>query len=249
MRTSLSVVIGMYNEKENVEPVTSEIAGALEAAAIPYEIICISNGSTDGTEVALAEASRRNPRIRPIILKEKGYGNAVITGINAARNDLVILVVGDGQTDPKDMLKAYEVMEKTNVDIVKPRRTRKDDDIIRTALVKIYNLLVKVMFALPGWDVDGQPKVVKRDFFNKLNLESKDFFIDTEMMIKTKYLGGSVAETQVNWRPRKLGIPFIANALIATSWQYLKNILWWRIHYRRLIIQKLGARSKNTYKE
>ncbi len=240
MKKSLSVVMGMYNEAENVRPVTSEVGKALEATGIPYEIICVSNGSTDDTEAILAQLSKEDPRVHGIVLKEKGYGRAVITGFNAARNEWVTLVSGDGQVDPNDILKAYEALEKTDVDVVKPRRIRREDNFLRTCLVQVFNLLVKITFMLPGWDVDGPPKMMKRDFLNKLELQSNDFFIDAEMMIKTKYLGGTVAEIPVGWRERKRGTPFIANALMRTSWQYFKNLVWWRIHYRELVVKKLS---------
>ena len=76
MKKSLSVVMGMYNEAENVRPVTSEVGKALKAAEIPYEIICVSNGSTDDTEAILTQLSKEDPRMHGIVLKEKGYGAA-----------------------------------------------------------------------------------------------------------------------------------------------------------------------------
>ena len=143
MKTTLSVVMGMYNEAENVLPVISEVGRALEAVGIPYEIICVSNGSTDDTEKILEELSKKDQRVRGIVLKEKGYGRAVITGFNAAKNEWVTLVSGDGQVDPNDILKAYDTMEKKNVNVVKPRRVRREDNFLRTCLVQVFNLLVK----------------------------------------------------------------------------------------------------------
>src|SRR3989344_5645392 len=146
MKKSLSVVMGMYNEAENVRPVTSEVGKALEAAGIHYEIICVSNGSTDDTEAILTQLSKEDSGVRGIVLKEKGYGRAVITGFNAAKNDWVTLVSGDGKVDPNDILKAYDAMEKTGVDVVKPRRIRREDNFLRTCLVQVFNLLVKITF-------------------------------------------------------------------------------------------------------
>jgi glycosyltransferase involved in cell wall biosynthesis len=244
MKHSISVVMGMYNEKENVVPVITEVGKALETAQIPYEIICVSNGSTDGTNELLMELSKQDSHVKGIILQEKGYGRAVTAGFNTAENDWVTLVSGDGQVDPGDILKVYKAMEEKDVDIVKPRRIKRDDHFFRKSLVKIFNLIVKVLFLLPGWDIDGPPKLIKREFLNKLELESIDFFIDAEMMIKAKYLGGTMTEVPVGWRERERGTPFIANALIATSWQYLKNVMHWRIHHHKLVVEKLRSYKK-----
>src|SRR3989344_5503284 len=113
MKKSLSVVMGMYNEAENVRPVTSEVGKALKAAEIPYEIICVSNGSTDDTEAILTQLSKEDPRMHGIVLKEKGYGGAVIAGFNAAKNERVTLESGDGQVDPNDIMKAYEAIKRS----------------------------------------------------------------------------------------------------------------------------------------
>ena len=244
MKPSLSVVMAMYNEEENVEPVTAEAGSALEAADIPYEIICVSNGSTDRTNERLEALSQKDSRVRPIMLPKKGYGRAVIMGFNAARFPWVTLVSGDGQVDPRDLIKAYEAMEQTGVDVIKPRRIKREDGFHRVILAGIFNILLKMLFLLPGWDVDGPPKIMQKNFLDRLRLESKDFFIDAEIMIKTKYLKGRVAEVPVGWRERKRGNPFIARALMRTSWQYFKNLIWWRIHYRRLVVKALSGEAR-----
>ena len=244
MRSSLSVVIPMLNEEENVQPVTREISETLETASIPYEIICVSNGSTDRTEELITACSRENPHIRGVFLREKGYGLAVTVGFKAATMDLLTIVGGDGQVDPRDIVKAYEVMERTDVDIVKPRRTHRSDGWHRAFLAGGHTILLKLAFGLPGWDIDAPPKIIKRAFAERLQLESREFSIDDEIMIKTHYAGGSVAELDVGWRTREHGTPHVAKAILKVSWSMLKNIVKWRIHYRTLIADKVLARQK-----
>jgi len=244
MRSSLSVVIPMLNEEENVQPVTREISETLETASIPYEIICVSNGSTDRTEELITACSRENPHIRGVFLREKGYGLAVTVGFKAATMDLLTIVGGDGQVDPRDIVRAYEVMEQADVDIVKPRRTHRSDGWHRAFLAGGHTILLKLAFGLPGWDIDAPPKIIKRAFADKLALESQQFFIDPEIMIKTKHAGGSMAEVNVGWRERKRGTPHVARALFKTSWQVFKNIVKWRLHYRTLVADKVPAPYK-----
>ena len=223
-----------------MEPVVVEISEALQVALIPYEIICVSNGSTDKTEELIRKLAQKNPRVKGIYLPERGYSLAVITGFKAATMDLLTIMSGDGQVDPADLLKTYRVMEKTNVDIVKPRRTHRSDGWHRAVLASCQTILLKILFGLPGWDIDGPPKILKRSFAEKLALESREFFIDPEIMIKTKHAGGRMIEVHVGWRKRERGTPFVARTLFKTSWCNLKTIFYWRIHYRTLVAEKVS---------
>lgn len=233
---SLSVIIPLLNEEENVVPVTQEIGTALESAAIPYEIICVSNGSTDRTEELVYDLTRRDSRIKGIYLKEQGYGLAVATGFKAATMDLLTIMSGDGQVDPRDLIKAYEAMKRTDVDIVKPRRIERGDGRHRMVIAGIQAAILKILFRLPGWDINGTPKIIKREFAKQLNLKSHMYFIDPEIMIKAKHLGGSMIEIPVGWKARERGTPHVAHALFKTSWHVLKNIVRWRIHYKELVV-------------
>lgn len=245
-KKSLSVIIPLLNEEENVEPVTKEIGEMLQTARIPYEIICVSNGSTDRTEEIVRSLSQHDPRIKGIYLTDRGYSLAVITGFASARMDLLTIMSGDGQVDPSDLLKAYETMEKTNADIVKPRRRHRSDGWHRAFLAAGQTILLKILFGLPGWDIDGPPKILKREFAEKLALESREFFIDPEIMIKTKHAGGQMVEIDVGWRERKRGTPIVAHALFKTSWRNLKTILHWRIHYHTLVVEKVPKLQKRS---
>ncbi len=245
MRHSLSIILPMLNEEENVEPVTKELAQTLEAASIPYEIICVSNGSTDRTEEFITTCSQQNPHIRGIFLREKGYGLAITTGFKTATTDLLTIVSGDGQVDPHDIVKAYEIMERTDVDIVKPRRTHRSDGWHRAFLAAAHTILLKIVFGLPGWDIDAPPKIIKRAFAERLHLENKEFSIDDEIMIKTHHIGGTMAELDVGWRTRKHGTPHVARAILKVSWCMFKNIMRWRLHYRALITDKISPPSPN----
>lgn len=240
-RKSLSVVIPLLNEEENVEPVTAEISEALQTASIPYEIICVSNGSTDKTEEIIRKLAQQDSCIKGIYLPERGYSLAITTGFKTATKELLTIMSGDGQVDPADLLKTYNAMEETNADIIKPRRTHRSDGWHRAFLAGCQTLLLKILFGLPGWDIDGPPKILKRAFAEKLKLESREFFIDPEIMIKTKHAGGRMVEINVGWRERKRGTPFVAHALFRTSWRNLKTILYWRIHYRKLVTEKISV--------
>lgn len=241
MKTSLSVVIPFHNEEENVKRVVREIGSTLRAASIPFELICVNSGSTDATPAIISALASEDRLIRPVHVEKKGYGLAVLRGLAAASKDWVTIVSGDGQTDPKDILKAYAVMEITGADLVKPRRFSRYDGLHRHLISFASSVIMKMVFGLPGWDFMGPPKIIKRCLLEKLCLESEDRFIDTELLLKTKSLGVTMEEVGVTYRKRAGGVGKVG---ISTICEYLSNIVKWRLNYRRLVEEKIHDKAE-----
>jgi len=102
MSVSLSVVVPVCNEAENVEPLAREIQAAL--SSLPYEMIFIDDGSTDETLAILQRLKSDLPALR--VLRHSfrsGQSAAVASGVRAARAAWVATLDGDGQNDPADI--------------------------------------------------------------------------------------------------------------------------------------------------
>lgn len=233
---SLSVVIPFYNEEPNVEAVIAEIGDALRDASISYELICVDSASTDATPRILSRLAADAGHIRIVSVERKGYGLAVLRGLQAASKDWITVVSGDGQTDPIDILKAYAVMAITGADLVKPRRFSRDDGLLRRFISFACSVIMKLVFRLPGWDFMGPPKVIRRSLVDQMCLESEDRFIDTELLLKAKELGVRMEEVGVTYRRRAGGVGKVG---VSTIFEYLVNIVKWRLSYRRLVTDKV----------
>jgi glycosyltransferase involved in cell wall biosynthesis len=97
---SISVVVPVRNEAENIAPLVAEIVKALEGQW-PFEIVYVNDGSTDGTAEELARLKTQYPFLRQIRHKEScGQSVAVRSGVAAARGGIVVTLDGDGQNDP-----------------------------------------------------------------------------------------------------------------------------------------------------
>ena len=100
----LSVVIPVYNEEENVEPLIGEIEVSLSALGKSYEVIVVDDGSRDGTFLKLRQIHQRLPQLKVIGLKRNfGQTAALAAGLAHAQGDVVILMDGDAQNDPADI--------------------------------------------------------------------------------------------------------------------------------------------------
>ena len=97
---TVSVVVPVRNEAENVAPLVAEIIGALDGRW-PYEIIYVNDGSTDATGERLSELMRRHPQLRQLRhATSSGQSAAIRSGVRAARGAIVATLDGDGQNNP-----------------------------------------------------------------------------------------------------------------------------------------------------
>mgnify|MGYP001825234599 FL=1 len=109
---SISVVVPVYNEAGNIGPLASETIDAL-ARFFNFEIIFVDDGSTDAT----TEEIRRAVKLSPFIAirrhtRNRGQSAAVHTGVKAAKYNVIAVLDGDGQNDPKDIPNLFEALRK-----------------------------------------------------------------------------------------------------------------------------------------
>jgi dolichol-phosphate mannosyltransferase len=106
---ALSVVVPVFNERENVEPLVTEIRRALMPRLRQFEIVYVDDASTDGTADDLMRMRREAPELRVIRhARRSGQSTALVTGVLHARHDWVATLDGDGQNDPADILRLVE---------------------------------------------------------------------------------------------------------------------------------------------
>src|SRR5215207_1881925 len=99
-KPAVSVVVPVRNEADNIAPLVAEISSALTGRCA-FEVVYVNDGSTDGTEAALARLQAERPWLRQVKHAVScGQSAAVRTGVTAARAPLVATLDGDGQNDP-----------------------------------------------------------------------------------------------------------------------------------------------------
>ncbi|WP_258868927.1 glycosyltransferase family 2 protein [Alkalilimnicola ehrlichii] len=108
----LSIVVPVYNESENIDPLLSELDGVL-ADELDYEVIFVDDGSTDNTFQLLSGLTSQYPRLRVLRHPQNlGQSAALLTGVRAAQADWVASLDGDGQNDPADLLQFWRLAKR-----------------------------------------------------------------------------------------------------------------------------------------
>jgi dolichol-phosphate mannosyltransferase len=111
--TQLSVVVPVFNERDNVLPLINEITSALRKL-IDFEIIYVDDASKDDTLAVLTAAKADTPELRVVRhLSQSGQSTAVRNGVKAARSSWIATLDGDGQNDPADIPKLLAMRDQS----------------------------------------------------------------------------------------------------------------------------------------
>lgn len=168
----LSVVVPVYNERENIAPLIDKIETELND--IEHEIIFVDDGSSDGTiEKINLHALEHNINYITILEFSRNYGqtSAMAAGIDHAQGEYIATLDGDLQNDPADIKMMIEKLENENLDIVAgTRANRKDGMFLRKIPSKLANILIRKMTGVSIRDYGCTLKVYRKAFAKKLDL-------------------------------------------------------------------------------
>lgn len=229
----LSIVMPCYNESENVPYTVPRLVRAFANSDVRYEIVTVDNGSNDDTWLKLNELAERFPGIvRPVqVAVNIGFGNGILQGIRNANGRWIGTIAADGQVDAEDLVRLYEACAETDGNVLgKVRRRYRMDGFQRQVISVAYNLFVRILWPkLGSWDVNGQPRMLRRDVVTTMDLQSTNWLLDPEMLIKAHYMGVRVMELNVFARMRGNGLSHVR---MATCWEFFRYLIGFRFSNR-----------------
>ena len=141
MPIKISVVVTVYNEELNIQPLIDQITQALEG--MEYEIVYVDDGSTDDTLKVLYSIS--HPRLKVIELRKNyGQSSALMAGIEHAEGEYIATMDGDLQNDPSDIPELLRIAEEGGYEMVAGERAnRKDGMFLRKIPSLIANYIIR----------------------------------------------------------------------------------------------------------
>ena len=203
----LSVVIPLYKEEDNVERLVDELHAALELYPGEFELVVVDDGSTDRTrELLLESRSNRGDHIMVISHKRNlGQTQAMQTGLQAARGDVIAFMDGDLQNDPADIPSMVEKLETEHLDLLCGWRKNRQDSLDRTLPSQIANWLIGRVSGVALHDYGCSLKVGRKDVLEGLDLRGEMHrFIP--LWVANLTHPSRIAEIPVNHRARVAGI-------------------------------------------
>jgi glycosyltransferase involved in cell wall biosynthesis len=227
---SISIVLPAFNEEENIGPMLDRAFEVLPRSGRDFEVIVVDDGSRDATaEVVMGYLDAHHPRIRLLRHEvNRGYGVALRSGLQATRNDLLFYTDADRQFDIDELRYMLPLMREA--DMVLGFRVYRYDTILRSILSWIYNRLINVLFRVHVRDVDCSFKLFSREVWDRIVIESDDFFVDAEIVARARRLGFRIVQKGVRHYPRAAGETTVRPSHIPNTLREIGRN-WRRIHF------------------
>jgi glycosyltransferase involved in cell wall biosynthesis len=199
----VSVVTPIYNEIDNVAPLVNAVVAALTPISHEFELICVDDGSTDGTRQKLAELVKTEPRLRVVELR-RNYGQtaAMSAGIEHATGDVIVTIDGDLQNDPSDIPAMLAKIDE-GYDLVHGwRKNRQDPFLSRRLPSQIANKLISKTTRFPIHDLGCTLKAMRRNIASDLRLYGE---MHRFIPIFAHWHGAKCVEMVTTHHPRRQG--------------------------------------------
>ena len=240
----LSWFFPAHNEAQNIEPLVEEALRELPRLAERFEIICVDDGSRDGTGAIADRLAAEHPDVVRVVHHpvNRGYGAALRSGFGAARYPLVCFTDGDRQFRIADLGLLLDRMSRSvdpargaeapTPDVVVGYRIKRADPAIRLAYARTYRACLRLFFGLRLRDVDCACKLFRREALEGIRLASGGAFLSAELLIKLRATRRSVVEVGVPHHPRPAGRasgadPRVVMRAVRDFWR-LRIALWLR---------------------
>lgn len=232
MNPELSVVVLCYRSGGAARSFVASIRKALLDAGIDnYQLVLVGNyvaGSSDMTPDVVRELAADDPRIVCSAVAKQGMmGWDLRSGLALATGQYLAVIDGDGQVLVEDLVRVYRLLREEELDLAKTYRRQRGDGLKRKLFSLVFNGLFHVLFpGLPARDINAKPKILTRAAFERMTLQSTDWFIDAEIMIQARGLGLRVGETETEFLGLTGRRSFIK---LGAVFEFLHNLLRYRI--------------------
>lgn len=225
-RPVLSIVIPCLNEKETIARVIKDAQlHAKKNFGNNFEIIVSDNGSTDST----LEILKKFQLIQVIHVPVRGYGAALHWGINKAKGKYVLFADAD-LSYPFSNLKQLKPLLKQNPDLVLGSRLKGSIQdgampwLHRYIGTPVLTLLIRLIYKIPTTDCNSGMRIVKKSFYQTLNMSNSGMEWASELLLKTALKKGKYLETPIRFlKDKRTRSPHLSTW--ADGWRHLKAII------------------------
>jgi glycosyltransferase involved in cell wall biosynthesis len=202
-KPELSVVIPLYNEAENVEPLYAELSAALGEVGRSYEVIVVDDGSQDDSFARLKAIHEKDPHWRVIRFRRNfGQTAAFSAGFNATQGEVVLTIDADLQNDPRDIPKLLAKIEE-GYDLVSGWRMKRKEPFLSRRLPSMTaNRMISGSTGVVLHDYGCSLKAYRSEVVKNVRLYGD---LHRFLPAVASWMGVTVAEVPVSDRERKFG--------------------------------------------
>ncbi|MBI3207353.1 MAG: glycosyltransferase family 2 protein [Candidatus Solibacter usitatus] len=205
-RHSLSVFFPAYNDALSLPGLLAAAFETLRANVADFEVIVVNDGSFDDTANVLDQLKVQYAPLLRVVTHpvNLGYGGAIRSGLAAATKDFVFYTDGDGQYDPREMVKLL-AQAAPDVGLVNGYKSSRQDPWHRIAIGFLYNRLARFLFRIRIRDIDCDFRLIRRSLVERLGLTCTSGTVCVELVRKLELMSPRIVEVPVSHYPRLHG--------------------------------------------
>jgi glycosyltransferase involved in cell wall biosynthesis len=240
--TLLSVVVPAYQEADAIVEVLTRLCTTLDSLPYPYEVIVVSDGCTDGTEVQAKSVDRPEITVHHYA-PNRGKGYAVASGARLAKGDVVGFIDGDLDIHPQGMLTLLDLMSTAGAAVVVASKAHPNSVVdyprFRRVQSWVFRMIVRTMFDLDIADTQTGLKVFRARVLEVClpMVEATGFAFDLELLVAAHDEGFKVTEG-----PVEIDFQFTTTTGGRAVWSMLRDLVRVQRHRR----QRARARRRSV---
>lgn len=232
--SKLSVVIPCYNEEKNIPLILERFKTVCTRPDV--DLLMLDNGSTDNSPAVLEELLPQYPFARTSrVPVNQGYGYGIVQGLNCLTSPYIGWTHADMQTDPHDIIMALEILEfngdPTDIYVKGQRRGRALVDNVFTFGMSVFE---SAYLAAPLWDINAQPNIFHRSFFETWSSPPDDFSLDLYALYMAHTQGLKIERFDVEFTARLHG-ESKWNTSFGAKWKFIKRTLEFSVKLKRAL--------------
>ena len=228
----LSIIVPCYNESKNIPLILEKFSRVISRDDI--EVLLVNNGSTDNSETVLFELVSNYYFARIVNVNvNQGYGFGITMGLNEAKGEFIGYTHADMQTDPADVLEALNIIEKQkNPKNCYIKGDRKGRPLIDQFFTMGMSVFETIYLGKKLWDINAQPNIFHRNFFESLENIPKDFSLDLYFLYTAQQQDLEVIRFDVVFTQRIHG-ESSWNTGLASKWKFIKRTVDFSIKLKK----------------
>ena len=203
----LAIVIPAYNEGQNIPLIVSRLRETV-GTRTDIEVLLVDNGSTDDSQQILATELKDGDFIRSVYVPiNQGYGYGILSGLAVTDADVLAWTHADMQTDPYDVIKAFDLLSAQSDAKVIVKGQRQNRKILEEFFTFGMQIVASMALGVRLTDVNAQPKLFTRSFYETFVKERAphDFSLDLFLLYQAVTNGYRVLEVPVVFAERRFG--------------------------------------------
>ena len=204
--SSVSVIIPVFNEERTVGDIITRTKNTLEKLKLPYEVIVVDDGSVDRS-LEISQAKEAN------VLRNthQGKGHAIRSGFKWAKGNIIVTLDSDGSHKPEEIPLILQCVMEDKVDFAIGSRFFNTEankaKIPRLNRLgnRIFNSLIGLLTGVKISDSQSGFRAIRSAIIKKMELNSRGYEVESEMLIKALKMGVRVAEVPITFEQRTVG--------------------------------------------